>query len=83
MVSKIKKYSEKDAAKAFGQLVKAIQYMQENQVVHRDLKPENLLLKSPNREMVVLWVEVSYGVCNSRSRSEGGGLWAGSSDQAW
>lgn len=44
MVSKIKKYTEKDAAKAFGQIVKAIQHLQDNKIVHRDLKPENLLL---------------------------------------
>lgn len=50
MVSKIKKYSEKDAAKAFGQLVKAIQHLQENQIVHRDLKPENLLLKEASAD---------------------------------
>ncbi len=37
MVSKIKKYSEQDAAKAFGQIVKAIEHLQENKIVHRDL----------------------------------------------
>lgn len=44
MVSKIKKYSEKDASKAFGQMVKAIQHLHQHNIVHRDLKPENLLL---------------------------------------
>lgn len=38
MVSKIKKYSEKDASKAFGQIVRAIEHLQENRIVHRDLK---------------------------------------------
>ncbi len=37
MVSKIKKYSEQDASKAFGQIVKAIQHLQQHNVVHRDL----------------------------------------------
>jgi serine/threonine protein kinase len=50
MVSKIKKYSEQDAAKAFGQIVKAIEHMQENKIVHRDLKPENLLLSAPSAD---------------------------------
>ncbi len=37
MVSKIKKYSEQDAAKAFGQIVRAIEHLQQNHIVHRDL----------------------------------------------
>lgn len=50
MVTKIKKYTEKDAAHAFAQIVRGIAYMQENKIVHRDLKPENLLLAEAKPE---------------------------------
>ncbi|XP_062608941.1 calcium/calmodulin-dependent protein kinase type IV-like [Saccostrea cucullata] len=36
-------YSEKDASKAVQQMLVAVKYLHENEVVHRDLKPENLL----------------------------------------
>lgn len=36
-------YTEKDAVELISQVVKAVDYMHEQDVVHRDLKPENLL----------------------------------------
>ncbi|XP_048734609.1 calcium/calmodulin-dependent protein kinase type IV-like isoform X1 [Ostrea edulis] len=36
-------YSEKDASTAVRQMLIAVKYLHENEVVHRDLKPENLL----------------------------------------
>eukprot|EP00607_Mallomonas_marina_P007177 CAMPEP_0182416346 /NCGR_PEP_ID=MMETSP1167-20130531/614_1 /TAXON_ID=2988 /ORGANISM="Mallomonas Sp, Strain CCMP3275" /LENGTH=286 /DNA_ID=CAMNT_0024589019 /DNA_START=485 /DNA_END=1345 /DNA_ORIENTATION=+ len=36
-------YSEMEAKKAFRQILAAVKYCHENEVVHRDLKPENLL----------------------------------------
>ncbi|KAA8616918.1 SPS1 Serine threonine protein kinase [Pyrenophora tritici-repentis] len=37
------KFTEKDAAETIRQVLDAVNYLHENNVVHRDLKPENLL----------------------------------------
>jgi calcium/calmodulin-dependent protein kinase I len=43
-------FSEKDAARSFGQMVAALAYLHSKKIVHRDLKPENLLFASKNNE---------------------------------
>ena len=44
------KYSEKDAARLFSQILDACRYLHSKGIVHRDLKPENLLLTSSGAE---------------------------------
>ncbi|XP_058499088.1 calcium/calmodulin-dependent protein kinase type 1D-like [Solea solea] len=39
-------YSEKDASEAIKQVLQAVSYLHQNDVVHRDLKPENILYYS-------------------------------------
>ena len=36
-------YSERDAARHFKKIAKALAYMHKKNIVHRDLKPENLV----------------------------------------
>jgi len=46
-------YTELEAAKLVAQVLSAIDYLHEHDVVHRDLKPENLLLRSKDDATVV------------------------------
>jgi len=43
-------YSEKDAAKIVGQMIKGVMYLHGEGIAHRDLKPENLLCATDTRE---------------------------------
>ncbi|KAK2757071.1 hypothetical protein FQN54_005040 [Arachnomyces sp. PD_36] len=49
------KFTEKDASQTIRQVLDAVNYLHERNVVHRDLKPENLiyLTKNPNSELVL------------------------------
>ena len=41
----LKRYSEKTAAAVFRQVLAAVAYLHENNIVHRDIKPENVVFK--------------------------------------
>eukprot|EP00198_Chlamydomonas_reinhardtii_P000307 XP_001689642.1 predicted protein [Chlamydomonas reinhardtii] len=44
---KVKKYTEVDAAKLFAQVVSAISYLHNLNLMHRDIKPENVMFTHP------------------------------------
>ncbi|KAK3942696.1 putative calcium calmodulin-dependent protein kinase [Diplogelasinospora grovesii] len=49
------KFTEKDASQTIKQVLGAVDYLHQNNVVHRDLKPENLLYltKAPHSDLVL------------------------------
>ncbi|KAI9770314.1 MAG: hypothetical protein M1840_003473 [Geoglossum simile] len=49
------KFTEKDASQTIRQVLEAVNYLHENNVVHRDLKPENLLYltREANSQLVL------------------------------
>ena len=51
-IVEMQKYSERKAANIFRQILKAIQYLHENQIAHRDLKPHNILVDPEGRTKV-------------------------------
>eukprot|EP00198_Chlamydomonas_reinhardtii_P000314 XP_001689649.1 predicted protein [Chlamydomonas reinhardtii] len=46
-IHKVKKYTEVDAAKLFAQVVSAISYLHNLNLMHRDIKPENIMFTHP------------------------------------
>ncbi|XP_019959799.2 calcium/calmodulin-dependent protein kinase IGb [Paralichthys olivaceus] len=47
-------YSEKDASRVIQQVLQAVSYLHQNDVVHRDLKPENILFYCPDENSKVM-----------------------------
>lgn len=51
-ITRVKVFTETDAAKIMKQLLSAVVYCHNKKIVHRDLKPENLLLESKDSEII-------------------------------
>lgn len=45
----LKRYSEKTAAAVFRQILHAVNYLHERNIVHRDIKPDNVVFKTTIR----------------------------------
>lgn len=51
-ITKVKCFTELDAARIMKQLLSAVVYCHNKKIVHRDLKPENLLLEFKNSDNI-------------------------------
>ena len=51
-ITKVKIFSEQDAANVMRQLLQAVHYCHIRKIVHRDLKPENLLIESKTSDNI-------------------------------
>ena len=50
-LAKLKLFSEEQASQIMLQILSAISYCHERNVIHRDLKPENILLEESNEKL--------------------------------
>ncbi|CAD8090535.1 unnamed protein product [Paramecium sonneborni] len=57
-----KRLEEREAARLFIQLIHAVTYIHEHQVVHRDLKPENVLLNEGTLKVVDFGLSSTYQI---------------------
>ncbi|SPN96944.1 probable CAMK-1 Ca2+/calmodulin-dependent kinase-1 [Cephalotrichum gorgonifer] len=62
------KFTEKDASQTIRQVLTAVDYLHQNNVVHRDLKPENLLYltKEPDSNLIL----ADFGIAKMLERKD-------------
>lgn len=56
--------TEKESKKIFSQIVEAVSFIHNRNVIHRDLKPNNILFLDKNRERVII---IDFGICGYSS----------------
>eukprot|EP01135_Chromosphaera_perkinsii_P005740 Nk52_evm40s359 gene=Nk52_evmTU40s359 len=73
-VTKSESLEEREAARIFYQIIKALQFCHENSIVHRDLKPENILLDESKERIMIS----DFGFCDSVGAGAGMSDYCGS-----
>ena len=63
-----KTFTEKQAAEYMRQILSAIAYCHEKQLVHCDLKPENIMLESPNSSLIKIIDFGNSSICTKDQR---------------
>lgn len=62
-INEIKNYTETDAACIMQQILSAISYLHQNNIVHRDIKPENILLETKSTGDLFIKL-IDFGTAN-------------------